>query len=101
MLRELCSLTIGAIMLGAVMPAAHGQTAAINGEITGVVTDATGGAVANADLQVVNTATGYIQTSTTQSSGLYTFPLLPIGNYEMKAKATGFADSRVTSITVN
>ena len=47
MLRELCSLAIGASMLGAVIPAANGQAAAINGEITGVVTDATGGAVAN------------------------------------------------------
>ncbi len=101
MLRELCSLTIGAVMLGAVMPAAHGQTAAINGEITGVVTDATGGAVATAALQVVNTATNFMKTGTTESSGLYRFPLLPIGNYEIKAKANGFADSRVTGITVN
>ena len=101
MLRELCSLAIGASMLGAVIPAAHGQTAAINGEITGVITDATGGAVANATLQVVNTATHFVQTGTTEGSGLYRFPLLPIGNYEIKAKASGFADSRVTGIMVN
>ncbi len=101
MLRELCSLAIGATMLGAIIPAANGQSAAINGEITGVVTDATGGAVANATLQVVNTATAFVQTSRTESSGLYRFPLLPIGTYEITAKASGFAESRVAGIVVN
>ena len=101
MLRKLCSLAIGASMLGAVIPAANGQAAAINGEITGVVTDATGGAVANAALQAVNTATDFMQTSRTERSGLYRFPLLPIGNYEINVKANGFSASRVTGIMVN
>jgi hypothetical protein len=101
MLRQLCSLAIGASILSVVIPAANGQAAAINGEITGVVTDAAGGAVANAALQVVNTATEFMQFSRTESSGLYRFPLLPIGNYEIKVTASGFADSRVTGITLN
>ena len=101
MLRELCSLAIGAGMLTVIIPAANGQAAAINGEITGVVTDATGGAIANAALQVVNTGTEFMQTGRTESSGLYRFPLLPIGNYEITVNASGFADSRVTGITVN
>ena len=71
MSRELCSLAISASMLSVAIPAANGQAAAINGEVTGVVTDATEGAVANAALQVVNTATEFIQTGRTESSGLY------------------------------
>ena len=50
MIRELFSLAIGASMFSVAIPAANGQAAAINGEITGVVTDTTGGAVANAAL---------------------------------------------------
>src|SRR5215467_7609302 len=101
MIRELCSLAIGASMLIVVIPAANGQSAAINGEITGVVTDATGGSVVNAALEVVNTATDLAQTGKTESSGIYRFPLLPIGTYEITVKASGFADLRVPGITVN
>jgi hypothetical protein len=101
MLRELCSLAIGAGILSAVMPQAYGQAAAINGEITGVVTDSSRAAVGNAAVQIVNAATGFIEATRTESSGLYRFTLLPIGEYEITVKASGFADSRVTGTVVN
>jgi hypothetical protein len=101
MLRELCSLAIGAGMLTAVMPVAYGQAAATNGEIIGVVTDAAGAAVADAAVQVANTATAFTQNGRTASSGLYRFTLLPIGEYDLTVKASGFADARVTGTVLN
>ena len=38
---------------------AHGQSAAINGEITGTVTDPSGAAIAGAVIQISNAATGF------------------------------------------
>ena len=92
MFRELRSLVICAGFLNALTPGAHGQAAAINGEITGVVNDASGAVVANAAVQVVNTATGFSAAARTENSGLYRFTLLPIGKYELKATTLGFAD---------
>lgn len=100
MVRELCSLVIAGILTVAV-PLVYGQAAAINGEITGVVTDPSGAAVGNAAVQVLNSSTAFTETTRTESSGLYRFTLLPIGGYEITVKASGFADSRVTGTVVN
>lgn len=101
MLRELFSLVIAAGILTVATPVTYGQAAAINGEITGVVTDPSGSAVGNAAVQVVNSATGFTEATRTERSGLYRFTLLPIGEYDIAVKASGFADSRVTGTVVN
>src|SRR5262245_18623514 len=54
------------------------QTAA-TGALTGTVTDPTGAVVPNASVKVTNEVTGETRTVTTQSSGVYTVPLLPPG----------------------
>src|SRR5215831_18842560 len=100
MLRELFSLGIISVVIAALPKAAHGQAAAINGEIVGAVTDPSGADVTNAVVQVVNTATGFTQGTRTDSSGLYRFALLPIGKYDLKVQVSGFADGQVKSIIV-
>lgn len=62
----------------------------ITGSITGAVTDPTGAAVPN--VKVVATDTGKNQSyeTTTNTSGIYTFAFLPIGNYSVSAEAAGF-----------
>ena len=76
------------------------QAAAINAEIVGTVTDPSGAPIANATVTAVNVDTGYKQSSTTSDAGLYRFPLLPLGNYEIRAEATGFAPYHQTGITL-
>src|SRR5262245_60754047 len=76
------------------------QTAAINGEITGSVSDPSGAAIAGATVQAVNLATGLTATAKTGNFGLYRVTLLPIGAYDLKVHANGFSDARVTGINV-
>jgi hypothetical protein len=60
------------------------------GEITGVVTDSTGGVVVNATVTVVNPQTNATRTATTNGSGNYAFPALLPGTYDVKVAAQGF-----------
>jgi Carboxypeptidase regulatory-like domain len=68
--------------------AAHAQdtTAVMEGQVT----DSSGGVVAGATVQALNTKTGYTRSQTTTNTGAYHLAL-PIGEYELHVGATGFA----------
>jgi hypothetical protein len=58
--------------------------------ITGIVRDAQGALVPGAPVEAQNTATNAISRTTTNVSGYYAFPVLPIGTYRVTASAAGF-----------
>jgi hypothetical protein len=59
-------------------------------DILGTVTDATGAVVPNASVVLNNIGTNEKRTATTNSSGDYSFNLLPVGHYSIEVKAGGF-----------
>src|SRR5215813_4156121 len=61
------------------------------GSISGTVTDASGAVVPNAQVTVLNTATGVMRTLVTNDSGFYNAPNLLPGPYQVKTSASGFA----------
>jgi hypothetical protein len=71
-------------------------TSILNGQditatILGIVSDQTGAPVAGAAVTVTNEATGLSHLATTDATGSYLFPLLPIGdNYSVSVEASGF-----------
>jgi hypothetical protein len=60
------------------------------GSITGVVTDPTGAVVPTAAVTVTNAATNAERETTTNTAGLYVFPDLVPGTYNVKVMAPGF-----------
>jgi hypothetical protein len=60
------------------------------GEITGIVTDPTGGVVPNASITAVNIATGVTQVTRSTANGNYTLAHLVVGTYNVTAEAQGF-----------
>ena len=58
--------------------------------ITGLVADPTGSPVAGASVKVVDTNTGIETPLTTNDAGLYTSPLLVLGNYTVTVEHAGF-----------
>ncbi len=64
--------------------------------ITGTITDSSGAAVVNGSVTVTNTATSAARTSTTSSTGFYSFPSLPLGPYRITASAPGFQAAATT-----
>ena len=74
-------------LLLATVSNAKAQTA--TGQITGTVKDASGAILANAKVTVTNEATSFSrETSTTEGTGTYVFPLLPVGNYTVARHTT-------------
>jgi Carboxypeptidase regulatory-like domain len=71
----------------AVRTPAFGQTF---GEITGLVTDSTGGAVVGAAVTVTNPQTNFTRTEVTNTAGLYNFPSLLPGVYNIRVEISGF-----------
>ena len=95
-------LSIFVMGLGLVLAAnVFGQASAINGEITGTVTDPSGAAVSGAAVQVTNTDTGFKQSAKTGDTGLYRFTVLPLGTYEIEVQASGFGAARRTGVVLS
>ncbi len=69
--------------------------------LTGRVTDASGGAVANATVTATNVDKGQAQTATTGTDGSYKFDGLPPGNYRVKFEASGFKPVELPFAMVN
>src|SRR5215467_13441861 len=63
---------------------------AIDGNVVGTVTDASGAAVVGADVTATNIATNVLATTKTNSSGEYRFDHLMVGTYRIGVKRTGF-----------
>ena len=71
------------------------------GGVTGTVTDSSGAPIAGASVTVTNTATRGTRETTTNAEGLYTFPSLPPGNYELKIELQGFKTAEVSAFKVD
>jgi len=71
-----------------------------NGQINGVVQDATNSAIPGATVQATNNATNVVYKATSDSSGNYTIPFVPPGAYIMQTRAPGFAMLQRSGIVV-
>ena len=78
-----------------------GVYAQSNSTITGTVVDKEGAAISGAQLTLTNPATGSSINTTSNSSGVFTFPALNVGSYDLKATATGFQTYVQTGLQVN
>ncbi|HLK67997.1 MAG TPA: carboxypeptidase regulatory-like domain-containing protein [Bryobacteraceae bacterium] len=63
---------------------------AVNGTIVGTVTDATGGALVNAKVTLTETNTRIVHTKLTNDAGVWGFPEMPPGTYEVTVEMVGF-----------
>lgn len=62
-----------------------------SGTIHGSVTDPTGAVIPGASITIQNPVSGYVRTSTSDSSGHFQFSNLPFNPYHMTATASGFS----------
>jgi len=95
-----CSIFARAVVLLVVLPVALWPQSA-PALLNGTVTDPTGAVIPNAEVTVTETSTGVAHKVTTGSDGLYAFPQLPPGAYEMKVSASGFRDFAQRGIRLN
>src|SRR4051794_19385579 len=79
---------VAAVFVSFCVAPASAQTSM--GRISGTVADASGAAVPDAKITVVNVDTQGTRTTSTDNNGLYTVTNLPIGNYTVEAAKEGF-----------
>jgi hypothetical protein len=72
----------------------------ITGQISGRVTDSSGGVLPGVTVTVVNDGTGFTDTRVTDSAGVYTFTNLRVGTYSVSAEIQGFRKEQRTGFSL-
>jgi hypothetical protein len=94
MLQEIYRLlSVLALVAGAVL-------AQSTGTIQGIVADPSGAAIPKATVTVRNVATGEERSFTTDESGFYVVPSLPVGRYSVTARAPGLRTTTVNDLVL-
>jgi hypothetical protein len=88
--RRILTITLFA----ALIPVLPAQETINNASLAGRVTDPTGAVIRNATVSVRSLSTNVEAKATTNASGLYRFPYLQVGQYEVTVHDEGFSDSR-------
>jgi len=70
------------------------------GALTGIVTDATGGSLSGANIQLTSQTTGEVRTATTSASGSYLIAALPPGTYKLSISRNGFKSLTVPKVDI-
>lgn len=76
------------------------QAQSAGGAIEGTVTDESGAVLPGATVTVRHQATGILRETSTDGSGVFRAPLLPVGTYEVTAALSGFATTRRPNLTL-
>src|SRR5262245_2991862 len=95
MMRKVLGLVVLALVSPIVLAA---QSQATTGIIRGTVTDPSGAAVANSNVTLRETQTGFERQTVTNERGIFVASLLPLGIYDVAGRAVGFSETRQTGV---
>jgi hypothetical protein len=95
MVRKLLGPVVLALAFPVVLAA---QSQATTGVIRGTVTDPSGTPVAGATVVLHESQTGFQRQVVTTERGIFIAPLMPLGTYDVTARAVGFSESRRTGV---
>src|SRR5579875_283686 len=88
-------------IISGVMLASCSLWGAVTGSVSGTVSDQTGAVIPGVIVTVTNKAQGTENKATTNAKGIYSFPSLPVGTYDLQAEVTGFRPSKRTGVVVD
>jgi hypothetical protein len=88
-------------LLIVVVLVASAARAEVGGKITGVVKDQTGSVIPGAAVVITNTQTGVKLTATTDQDGVFTFPVLSVGQYQIDVTSDAFKSYKKTGLVID
>src|SRR6266566_3540785 len=94
MVRKLLGPVVLALAFPVLLTA---QSQATTGVIRGTVTDPSGTPVAGATVVLRESQTGFQRQVSTSERGIFIAPLMPLGTYDVSARAVGFGEARRSS----
>jgi hypothetical protein len=71
------------------------------GSILGTVTDPSGAVVPNAKITITNLDNGFVRTTTSNATGNFSAPELPVGHYQLRVEVQGFKTYQLKNISLN
>jgi Carboxypeptidase regulatory-like domain len=99
-LNRKLSLTFALALLFLILPC--WMSAQVDtGSISGTIKDTSGGTIAGAKVTLINEGTGVSITTTTSSSGEYSFSPVKIGHYSVSVEFSGFRKVQQNNVTVD
>jgi hypothetical protein len=96
---ERAFISMAALFVFSVLPATA-QNAISSGTIAGRVRDTSGGVLPRADVRVISNETGLWLEATSNSDGLYSFPVMRVGPYTLRVRHDGFKTTEVRNVIV-
>jgi len=93
--RRACIATLAILFVAKI---ALGQAG--TADLTGIISDATGGVLSGGEVITINTKTGIATKTASGTGGVYVFTKLPPGVYDVTAEAIGFKKLLRTGITL-
>ena len=73
---------------------------ATDGNLVGAITDATGAAFPDAQVEIINRATNIVTSTKSNASGEYRFSNIPVGSYDLTVVAKGFRTTTERGVAV-
>src|SRR5215213_8202718 len=98
-LRAICSAAVCLLILFVSQGAISAQSATAT--LSGTVTDETGAVVPGVNIAVISVAQGFQRSTSTSDQGIFVVPLLPPGNYTVKAEHEGFTTAEYRDVILN
>ncbi len=96
--RVFAALAVAAVMLP--HSPLYAQSQATSGIIRGTVTGSSGEAVASALVTLRHTRTNILRSVTTNAQGIFVAALLPVGSYDVSARALGATEARRAGVVL-
>src|SRR5689334_2544480 len=96
MLSGACLRCLTALQILSAVPLIAQSTATINGRII----DPSGAIVAGVTVEAANQATNFRRATVSNAAGLFVLEALPVGDYSVTARASGFRTYSQTGITL-
>jgi hypothetical protein len=72
----------------------------VTGELSGIVTDESGGVIPGADVTLTNEASGAVRRSVTNADGFFAFAAVPAATYKVLISIQGFSSFEVTGVQI-
>mgnify|MGYP002626595996 CR=1 FL=1 len=88
-------LLLAVLFAGSLTPAYSQEVSA---GITGTISDASGAVIPGAKVTARELNRGTVYTSTTNAEGIYAFPRIPAGSYELRVESDGLRTVRQSGI---
>jgi hypothetical protein len=99
--RSIAGFICGFLLLGSVTPQAlRAQSTITTGSIRGVIADQSGAILGSANVEVEQLLTGVKYTQLSNREGIFDYPSLPVGLYQLKVTAPGFRVANAKAVRV-